>query len=227
MQPVPCVLAESSRGAVKRVSSRPVQRMSVAAPARWPPLTRTLFGPSFRMRRAASSMSASVATGISASAPASWRFGVTTSASGSTASTSAARAAGWSSASPDFAIITGSRTIRSWRYARRRSATAPTIGAVESMPSFTASAPKSSSTESICRATNSGGRSNTPWTPREFWAVTAVSTDMPKTRKAEKVLRSAWMPAPPPESDPAMVSALGTSMDTKVYSVTRRAGRPG
>src|SRR5262249_41703588 len=27
------------------------------------------------------------------------------------------------------------------------------------------------------------------------------------------VLRSAWMPAPPPESDPAMVSALGTAID--------------
>ena len=33
-----------------------------------------------------------------------------------------------------------------------------------------------------------------------------------KTRKALNVLRSAWMPAPPPESDPAMVRALAISM---------------
>ena len=37
-------------------------------------------------------------------------------------------------------------------------------------------------------------------------AVTAVITDMPKAPCAAKVLRSAWMPAPPPESEPAMVS---------------------
>src|SRR5712692_2448341 len=83
-------------------------------------------------------------------------------------------------------------------------------GAVDSMPILTASAPKSESTESICRATNSGGRLNTPCTPSEFCAVTAVRTDRPKTRKAVNVLRSAWMPAPPPESEPAMVSAFGT-----------------
>ena len=51
-----------------------------------------------------------------------------------------------------------------------------------------------------------------PGRPTEFCAVTAVMTDMPNTRKARKVLRSAWMPAPPPESEPAMVSALGISM---------------
>src|SRR4030067_690685 len=39
---------------------------------------------------------------------------------------------------------------------------------------------------------------------------------MPKTPSALKVFRSAWMPAPPPESDPAMVRArgLGTSRPT-------------
>ena len=86
------------------------------------------------------------------------------------------------------------------------------MGAVESMPHLAASAPKSSSTESSCWATKAGGRFSTPWTPMEFCAVTAVITDIPNTRKAEKVLRSAWMPAPPPESDPAMVRALGMRM---------------
>src|SRR5712692_7426630 len=184
--------------------------MSVAASLRWPPLTSTLRGPSARMRRAASSMSASLSTAMSASAAASWRFGVTTSASGSASAMSAARASGWSSGSPDLAIITGSSTRGRRPCADSRSATARMIGAVESMPIFTASAPMSESTASICWATNSGGTLNTPCTPTEFWAVSAVSTEVPKTRNAENVLRSAWMPAPPPESDPAIVSAVGT-----------------
>ena len=179
VQPVPWVLGESIRGAGKRVNSRPFQRMSVADSLRWPPLTSTCFGPSARMRRAACSISASLLTGMSASAAASWRFGVTTSASGSICLTSAARASGSSSGSPDFAIITGSSTMLRWRCAWSRSATAWMIGVVESIPSFTASAPKSASTESICRATNSGGRLKTPCTPTEFWAVIAVRTDMP------------------------------------------------
>src|SRR6266498_3392750 len=37
-------------------------------------------------------------------------------------------------------------------------------------------------------------------------SVAAVIADMPWTPWARKVLRSAWMPAPPPESDPAIVS---------------------
>ena len=45
-------------------------------------------------------------------------------------------------------------------------------------------------------------------TPSVFWAVTAVIADVPKTPCAANVLRSAWMPAPPPESLPAIVSAV-------------------
>src|SRR3954454_13074031 len=45
--------------------------------------------------------------------------------------------------------------------------------------------------------------------PREFCAVTAATTCMPCTPSASIVLRSAWMPAPPPESDPATVSTRG------------------
>src|SRR6266508_4757635 len=54
----------------------------------------------------------------------------------------------------------------------------------------------------------------------EFCTVTAVIADMPWTPWAVKVLRSAWMPAPPPESDPAMVSArAGTATSIAPYSV--------
>src|SRR6266850_1464868 len=38
---------------------------------------------------------------------------------------------------------------------------------------------------------------------------------MPNTRNAENVLRSAWIPAPPPESEPATVNALGTPIDPR------------
>src|SRR5665213_4374073 len=46
-----------------------------------------------------------------------------------------------------------------------------------------------------------------PLTPCVFWAVRAVTTEAPKTPSAANVFRSAWMPAPPDESEPAMVSA--------------------
>ena len=51
----------------------------------------------------------------------------------------------------------------------------------------------------------------------EFCAVTAVMADVPCTPWAANVRRSAWMPAPPPESEPAMVSAT---------FIARRAPRP-
>ncbi len=51
-----------------------------------------------------------------------------------------------------------------------------------------------------------------PLTPRVFCAVSAVITEAPKTPSAAKVFRSAWMPAPPDESEPAMVSATGVVM---------------
>ena len=53
-----------------------------------------------------------------------------------------------------------------------------------------------------------------PWTPREFCAVTAVTTLIPCTPWASIVFRSAWIPAPPPESEPATVStrAVGRAL---------------
>src|SRR5437016_3142783 len=82
------------------------------------------------------------------------------------------------------------------------------MACVASMPVLTASAPMSSSTASICCATSSAATAWTVCTPRVFCAVMAVMTLAPYTSKAANALRSAWMPAPPPESEPAMVSAL-------------------
>ena len=46
-------------------------------------------------------------------------------------------------------------------------------------------------------------------TPRVFCAVTAVIALVPYTPCAANVFKSAWIPAPPPESLPAIVSAVG------------------
>ena len=48
-----------------------------------------------------------------------------------------------------------------------------------------------------------------PDTPSVFCTVTAVIAVIPNTPSALKVFRSAWIPAPPPESLPAIVSARG------------------
>ena len=77
------------------------------------------------------------------------------------------------------------------------------------MPVLTAWTPMSSTTLRYWARTASTGSSQAPCTPREFCAVTAVTTLMPCTPSASIVFRSAWIPAPPPESDPATVSTLG------------------
>ena len=46
------------------------------------------------------------------------------------------------------------------------------------------------------------------WTPVVFWAVRAVMAVMAKTPFMVMVLRSAWIPAPPLESLPAMDNAV-------------------
>src|SRR5690606_8766860 len=77
------------------------------------------------------------------------------------------------------------------------------------MPSFTAGMRKSSKQASSCARRKPGSGTCTAVTPRVCCAVSAASTLSPCTPWAAKALRSAWMPAPPPESEPAMVSAQG------------------
>jgi hypothetical protein len=75
-----------------------------------------------------------------------------------------------------------------------------------SMPVFSASAPMSLSTTSICWAMKAGSTGTTPCTPTVFWAVRAVIAVAAKAFMAVTALMSAWIPAPPPESDPATIS---------------------
>ena len=57
---------------------------------------------------------------------------------------------------------------------------------------------------------NSGGTGWTPVTARVFCAVSAVSAVVPCTPAWANAFRSAWIPAPPPESDPAIERHTGT-----------------
>ena len=49
-----------------------------------------------------------------------------------------------------------------------------------------------------------------PVTPTVLCAVSAVIAVMPWTPQRANAFRSAWMPAPPPESEPAIESTAGT-----------------
>ena len=74
---------------------------------------------------------------------------------------------------------------------RTFAATTRMISELAIIPVFTASTPMSVTTASIWAATISGGDLMTAVTPRVFWAVIAVSADIPNTPSAENVLRSA------------------------------------
>ena len=63
-------------------------------------------------------------------------------------------------------------------------------------------------TASISSARNSGVASMMSVTPVVFWAVRAVMALMANTPLRVMVLISAWIPAPPLESLPAIVNAV-------------------
>src|SRR3712207_7358629 len=59
-----------------------------------------------------------------------------------------------------------------------------------------------------------------------FWTVTAVIAARPCTRQVRKVFRSACSPAPPPESEPAIVRAVGGwAVGGRSRSEERRVGK--
>ncbi len=97
------------------------------------------------------------------------------------------------------------------------------VAAEASTPVLAAPTPMSEATASICAATVSGGISTSPVTPTVFCTVTAVTAVVPCTPQAKKVRRSACMPALPPESDPAMVSAVGGAVSSCIPRMLRAA----
>ena len=151
-------------------------------------------------------------------------FGVSSVARGRRSSRSASTASGRSSRSPLFATITGSTTTRS-SWSSTALATARMMAAEDSMPVFAAPTGKSETTAAIWEETSSGSISWTPVTATVFCAVTAVIAERPYTPCAAKVFRSAWIPAPAPESDPAMVRATGGTSARRTPLTGRRCGR--
>ena len=79
---------------------------------------------------------------------------------------------------------------------------------VPSIPTLTASTPMSSITARTWAVTMSAGSGWITETPTVFCAVIAVIAVIPCTPQRAKAFRSACTPAPPPESEPAMLSAV-------------------
>src|SRR2546425_9159955 len=105
------------------------------------------------------------------------------------------------------------------------SATASTRAAEPSIPDFTAAGGRSSASASSWRVTSATGTGSQLLTPTVFWAVTAVTTLVPNTPNWWNVFRSAWTPAPPPESEPAIVRAIFTGAGSLAFLRLGRRGR--
>ncbi len=71
----------------------------------------------------------------------------------------------------------------------------------------------------------SGLTGSTRVTATVFWAVIAVIAVVPWTPARAKAFRSAWMPAPPPESEPAIVRHTGMARDAVIEAPRIGRGR--
>ena len=202
VQPAPCVAATSCRATRISTWRVPSKRWSTGSPC--PPVTITAGAPS-SCSRSASSRFEPVPTRTSASA----RFGVTTVASGKRRATSVSTASSSSSRAPELAIITGSTTSGtgcsleeagdgldhaarrtaspSWRHPRR-----DRRRPLRAEPARRQAAPRAPRSHRRCSAPSARRSRSCRGSPA-----------------AAKAFRSAWMPAPPPESDPAIVRHLG------------------
>ena len=83
------------------------------------------------------------------------------------------------------------------------------IMGLESIPVFTAAISRSSLTELICAIISWSGIMWILWTPRVFWAVMAVTAVAAYPPWTVILLISAWIPAPPDESEPAIDKTTG------------------
>ena len=119
-----------------------------------------------------------------------------------------------------MATITGSTTM--WRapYCRSFWAMTEISSAEDTMPILTASGKISVNTASSCAERNAGVESKMSVTPVVFWAVRAVTAVMAYTPLADMVLISAWIPAPPLESLPAMDNAVLIGLLLSCFSIT-------
>lgn len=220
------IRAPANTSAIPRAAS--TQASGASSAERCPPFTSTAAPISVESRPAATIASSHPAGSRPASTASSPRFGVTTSARRSRPR-SAVSASRSSSRSPLVEIITGSMTTMGGRTASSQSATSAITSAFASMPTFTASMPMSAERASSCARSTPAGGTWTPCTPRVFCTVSAVIAAMPYPPFAAIDLRSAWIPAPPEGSLPAMLSTRGTPADRqcRLNSSAAAAGSSG
>ena len=159
------------------------------------------------MSSAANLSSSLVLIFILARTSASLLFGVTSSQIGRSFLLSALARSSCIRVLPVPATMTGS-TTRGASWSSRMSATVPTISALYSIPVLMALMSESFRTASSWALMNSSETGRMPLTPVVFWAVKAVMTVAAWTPTADMAFTSAWMPAPPIESEPATVSAV-------------------
>ena len=86
------------------------------------------------------------------------------------------------------------------------------MGAVDSIPHFAAPAPKSERTERSWSATKAGGEILYALDAERVLGGHRGEDGHPEDSEGAEGLEIGLDPAPPPESDPAMVSAFGISM---------------
>ena len=109
---------------------------------------------------------------------------------------------------PEVEIITGSRMMFLASCFFKHSAITPIIDSLTHIPIFIESGRMSSKMASNSMRKCSTGVGKTSLTALVFCAVRAVIIDIPYTPSAENVFKSACTPAPPLQSDPAIVNAL-------------------
>ena len=115
---------------------------------------------------------------------------------------------------PVVVTNTGSTTRKGNRCSAAKRETSRTVDAWPSIPVLTARGVRSFRTASICASTIESDNNSIPVTEVVFCAVTAVIAVAANTFLAFMALMSAWIPAPPPESEPAMLRTTGGCMGT-------------
>src|SRR5215211_3471013 len=215
VHPEPCVAPPGWRGPSIRTASPPGWIRTSAPSSVWPPVTIAACGPSAWTARASSSCVALSPRPVSSRA--SSTLGVATVARGSRRSISAERASGSSRTAPLSATSTGSTTTGASPARSRASTTTAIVTASPSIPVLTASIPMSSATARICAMTMSGGTGWIESTPTVLWAVSAVIAVIPWTPQRANAFRSAWIPAPPPESEPAIEITAGMRRSAVIH----------
>jgi len=147
---------------------------------------------------------------------ASGTFGITNRAKGSNRCCIAFKAEACNKAEPLEETITGSTTNGILFLSPKKSATHSTAPTANNMPVLAALGVNALNTASSCFWIMAGLMGSSATTAFGFCAVIAHTTLAPCTPKPAKVRKSAGIPAPPPESLPAIVNATG-----RVFKGTR------